>query len=48
MVIYTEDLTLPGIISADLRDGGRKRDQWPAIAAALQTRALQALSITDR
>ena len=39
MIIYGEDLAPTGFTAADLREGGKAHEQWPAIADALLERA---------
>ena len=45
MVIYMEDLADHGLTATDLREGGKARDRWPAIAEAFHQRALQTFSV---
>jgi len=48
MVIYMEDLAGQGFTAADLNDGGRAHDRWPALAEAFHQRAVAAFSVKDR
>jgi hypothetical protein len=45
MLIYMEDLGDQGLTAADVNEGGKARDRWPAIAQAFHARALAAFSI---
>ena len=45
MLIYMEDLGDQGLTAADVSEGGKARDRWPAIAQAFHARALAAFSV---
>lgn len=45
MLIYMEDLGDQGLTAADVNEGGKARDRWPAVAAAFHARALASFSI---
>ncbi len=46
MIIDTEDLAPTGYTVADLKEGGTKADQWPAVSKALLTRAQAGMTVT--
>ena len=45
MIIYSEDLSATGLTAADLDEGGKAREQWPAIEKGLIERAEKKISI---
>jgi hypothetical protein len=45
MLIYIEDLADQGLTAADLREGGKAHDRWPAIAEDFHQRALATFSV---
>jgi len=45
MIIYGEDLAPTGFTAADLAEGGKSRDHWPALEAALIDRAQKSISL---
>jgi hypothetical protein len=47
MVIYMEDLADQGLTSADVAEGGKARDRWPALQEALHRRAVGAFAVRD-
>lgn len=48
MVIYMEDLAGQGLTAADVNEGGKARDRWPALAAAFHQRAVAAFGVKDQ
>lgn len=46
MLIYMEDLGDQGLTAADVNEGGKARDRWPAVAAAFHARALGSFSVS--
>jgi len=47
MIIYGEDLTPTGFTVADLQEGGKAHDQWPAIEKGLIERAEEQLALEE-
>ncbi len=45
MIIYGEDLAPTGFTAAELQEGGKARDRWPAIEKDLVERATQKIAI---
>ena len=45
MIIYGEDLASTGLTAADLQEGGKAHDRWPAIEKGLIERAQQKIAI---
>ena len=45
MVIYAEDVASTGFVAAELSQGGKAHDRWPAIEAGLIERAKEKISI---
>jgi hypothetical protein len=45
MIIYSEDVASSGFSAADLSEGGKAHDRWPAIADALLERAKQRITL---
>jgi hypothetical protein len=45
MIIYSEDVATTGYTAADLREGGKAHDHWPAIEKDLIARARKKISI---
>jgi hypothetical protein len=45
MIIYAEGLAATGLTAADLQEGGRAREQWPAIEKGLIERAEKKIAI---
>jgi hypothetical protein len=45
MIIYSEDVASTGYTAADLREGGKAHDRWPAIEKDLVARAEKKISI---
>jgi hypothetical protein len=45
MIIYSEDAATTGFSAADLREGGKAYDRWPAIAEGLIERAESRISL---
>ena len=48
MVIYSEDVAKTGFTAADLQEGGKAYDRWPAIQEALVQRAKQKIVIEPK
>ena len=48
MVIYGEDLSSTGFTPADLSEGGKAHERWPAIADALLERAEKRVAIATK
>lgn len=46
MIIYGEDLAPTGFTTADLAEGGKSRDHWPALESGLIERAQKSISLT--
>lgn len=46
MIIYGEDLAPTGFTAAELSDGGKAHDRWPAMADELLQRAEQRITVT--
>ena len=46
MIIYGEDLAPTGFTAADLAEGGKSRDHWPALESGLIERAQKSISLT--
>lgn len=46
MLIYMEDLADQGLTAADVNEGGKARDRWPAVAAAFHARALGSFGVS--
>jgi hypothetical protein len=47
MIIYGEDLSPTGFTAADLKEGGKAYDQWPAIEKGLIERAEKKITIEN-
>jgi hypothetical protein len=47
MIIYSEDISAPGLPAADLRKGGRQRDRWSAMEEGLIKRGLERISLRE-
>jgi hypothetical protein len=47
MIIYSEDLAATGFIAADLHEGGKAYDRWPAIEKGLMERAENKVKIEE-
>lgn len=45
MVIYMEDLADQALTAADLAEGGRARDRWPALVEAIERRAVGVFTV---
>ena len=45
MIVYGEDLAPTGLIAAELAEGGKAHDQWPAIEKGLVERAEQTIHL---
>jgi hypothetical protein len=45
MIIYGEDLASTGFSAAELSEGGKAHDRWPALADALLERAERRITI---
>lgn len=48
MIIYMEDLADQQLTAADLAEGGRARDRWPAVREAFHGRAVGVFTVRDR
>jgi hypothetical protein len=47
MIIYSEDLAATGFTAADLHEGGKTYDRWPAIEKGLIERAEKKVKIEE-
>jgi hypothetical protein len=47
MIIYMEDLADQGLTAADVNDGGKARERWPAMAQAFHARAVGAFTVRE-
>ena len=47
MIIYLEDLADQGLTSADVAEGGKARDRWPALQEAFHRRAVASFTVKD-
>jgi hypothetical protein len=45
MIIYSEDVAPTGLTAAELHEGGKAYDQWPAIEKNLVDRAEKTIAI---
>lgn len=47
MIIYGEDVAQYGLTAADLQEGGKEHDRWPAIAEGLLERAEKKIALEE-